>query len=519
MAQSDSYWEDRAVEQKKKELNNVKDYEKSYAKRLSETQKLIEKELEKWYAKYAEEDGTLDPFQAKKKLTDKELSGWKQSLSEWEKMAKSGGYEHEMKLEYYKSRVSRLKALEAQLKVYMAKQTKVDEAELSKLLKNTYEDSYYKGIYESQMSFGNINYDFARLDEDELNKVLQSNWAGSNFSKRIWGSSVDKLPETLTKSLFNGIALGFDRKRLVKMARVNLQNHSIYQIHRLVITEAAHIAEQARLDSYRDSGVEKYKFVARLESHTCSTCGSLDGQVFEVDEAVSGKNHPVMHPYCRCTTAIHNERVEALRKRKNMERRRWAYGKNGEIYRVKDIDFNTWKKTANLLQDAANNEPQITQDLKEILENSNAHLTGLDYRLKTFDSLARKVKGEPDSKMRDVVRYTSISTPENQVEDYINILASLEKKGYNKSAVKNYWLNSKNPYNGINTNFISPDGYEFELQFHTQESFDLKQGELHKLYEQQRILPNGSKEWLKLQEEMTKFSGSLRKPKNIGKVT
>ena len=65
---------------------------------------------------------------------------------------------------------------------------------------------------------------------------------------------------------------------------------------------------------------------------------------------------------------------------------------------------------------------------------------------------------------------------------------NLKKEGILVSAVKNYWTIPSNPYNGINANFLTSKYYEFELQFHTKESFDLKKGLLHELYEKQRVL-------------------------------
>lgn len=84
--------------------------------------------------------------------------------------------------------------------------------------------------------------------------------------------------------------------------------------------------------------------------------------------------------------------------------------------------------------------------------------------------------------MRDILRYTNISNVENQVDAYRKTIEQLIEKGYNVSAVKNYWNDHNNPYNGINVNFLTPAKYEFELQIHMKESFDLKNGKLHKFY-------------------------------------
>ncbi len=492
-----------------------------YNQRLKQTQKEIEQEINKWCAKYANEDGTIDPIEAKKQLRGADLQNFKYSLSEWERMAKAGGYDHEMNLEYYKSRVSRLQALQAQITSIMGKQTSGDVNKLSAVLKDTYSDTYNRSIYTTQQAKGQFSANFAHIDDNTLDAIIRSGWSGANFSQRLWGNATNLLPQVLTESLFRGIALGYGNDRIVKMARVKLQDFSANQIHRLVVTETAHITEQATLKSYKESGIEKYEYLATLESHTCEVCRGLDEKTFDVEKQVTGENYPPIHPYCRCTTApitSYDSRIDDLFDK--IDNTRWARnpetGKGGFIA---EIDFNTWKKSTDLLREAKNSEPKITEDLKGIISKTNSQLTGLDFRLKTLDSLARKVGNEPDAKMRDIVRYTTISTPENQVDEYSRILVSLLKKGYNISTVKNYWLNPLNPYNGINTNFFSPDGYEFELQFHTQESFDLKQGKLHELYEKVRVLDESQKEEIaKLNKEMFKLSSLLEKPKNIDEV-
>ncbi|AXY24774.1 hypothetical protein CL176_01385 [Suicoccus acidiformans] len=107
--------------------------------------------------------------------------------------------------------------------------------------------------------------------------------------------------------------------------------------------------------------------------------------------------------------------------------------------------------------------------------------------------------------------------PENLVKHTEGIIDKLSKKGYTLSRVRNTWLDDSNPYKGINTNLITPIGYEFELQFHTPESFAVKNGAMHELYEKQREL-NPIKDADKIQQidkEMFELSRSLKRPKDV----
>ena len=42
--------------------------------------------------------------------------------------------------------------------------------------------------------------------------------------------------------------------------------------------------------------IDKYEFLATLDSRTCSVCGKLDGKVFKLTEAKVGVNYPPLHP-------------------------------------------------------------------------------------------------------------------------------------------------------------------------------------------------------------------------------
>ena len=173
-----------------------------------------------------------------------------------------------------------------------------------------------------------------------------------------------------------------------------------------------------------------------------------------------------------------------------------------------------------MLSKAKSVEPKITSDLKIVMSNSNSRLVGLDYKVKSLSSLSRKLDNEPDANMRDIVRYTALLKPDNMVSKYAEIMENIGQKGYNISEVKNYWLDTNNPYNGINTNIKTPEGYEFELQFHTKESFDLKDGPLHELYEKQRVLDkfNDFEAYEKLNLDMYNLSRNLKRPNRIEEI-
>ena len=102
---------------------------------------------------------------------------------------------------------------------------------------------------------------------------------------------------------------------------------------------------------------------------------------------------------------------------------------------------------------------------------------------------------------------------------YKKTLTGMIDRGYSITKIKNTWLDDSNPYKGINVQLESPQEQKFELQFHTQESFDLKNSkEMHGLYEQARILSPGTDEYFEIEDKMFDLSEQLEEPDNITEI-
>lgn len=176
------------------------------------------------------------------------------------------------------------------------------------------------------------------------------------------------------------------------------------------------------------------------------------------------------------------------------------------------------------------NEPRITDDLKDVAKATGVQMVGLEYRLKSKDSYLRKVNSDSrnslDSKViddtiattNDVIRYTYQADKDHLVDSYNAVTRQIEAKGYSRIRVKNFWNDKRNPYNGVNAIYVSPTGQKFELQFHTPESFNLKNNELHKLYEEQRLDSTTPERRVELIKEMFILSSKLIKPKGIENI-
>ena len=156
------------------------------------------------------------------------------------------------------------------------------------------------------------------------------------------------------------------------------------------------------------------------------------------------------------------------------------------------------------LDKAAKEEPQVSKDLKDTFGANKAEFAGFDFRLKGKSSLVRKIKtdasaeaSETGSKVtrdlmkkatagiKDNLRYTALLDKNDYGAGYERIKKDLESKGYEFTKVKNTMAfpEKGNPYRGVNCQVKNKNGYTFELQFHTPQSFDIKEVKCHKDYE------------------------------------
>lgn len=375
-----------------------------------------------------------------------------------------------------------------------------------------------------------------KLSQSELNSILNYPWSGKTFSNRLWGN-VSKLEQNLSAAIVKSISSGQGVIEALKTMRQDSEICDMFKLEsskfkkaldNLVRTEYASFAQQGIAKSYEATGVEEYDVLTSEDEKVCTICGGVEkGNPYKLKDAVIGVNRGPFHGRCRCTDIPHipdlpasiDKEYEAMFGDLLDEFAKDQFGIRVNNKNNSKSDLYNPKSIAKQLLDRAQRaEPQITEDLVDIAKMTDTKLAGTRFRLKTLESLTRKVSQEPTAKMRDVVRFTAISDVENMVKDVNAFIAELDKRGYTVSAVKNYWINPSNPYNGINANFITPKNYEFELQFHTKESFDLKNGPLHEVYEKFRVLDPLSPEAAKLKNEMDQLSKSLERPQNIDKV-
>jgi hypothetical protein len=155
--------------------------------------------------------------------------------------------------------------------------------------------------------------------------------------------------------------------------------------------------------------------------------------------------------------------------------------------------------------------------LQSIAKANGGEMLGLPNRLKTMQSLARKIaSSEPKRDINDALRYTMSFDQQNFTRGVQDTMATLKAQGYSLTKLRNTFTPGKS-YMGINTFYDTPKGYTFELQFHTPASFDMKEGN-HFLYEAQRVLPEGDPQIKALNQQMIRNSSAIPIPPGVSSI-
>ncbi|MEO3751586.1 hypothetical protein [Streptomyces sp. B6B3] len=180
------------------------------------------------------------------------------------------------------------------------------------------------------------------------------------------------------------------------------------------------------------------------------------------------------------------------------------------------------------LRQTAAAEPRITNTMQDIAAGvDDGSLTGLDYRLKSEDSLKRKLATDllenpnltPEqalNRIKDSTRYTVEIPARNYTEGVQQAVNDLQARGFENVTFKNTW--DSPGYKGINSTWCDPvSGQIFEVQFHTPESFAAKM-DTHGLYETQRLPGVSPDEVARLQAQQDQIFNDVPVPGDAGDI-
>lgn len=294
------YWKNRFLKTSKDIYKADDEYVKELFNIYKETTESLNAQISNILNSF--EDMTM--AEAKKMLNKAELRGFKDNLKDFERKSKgfiTKDIEKELELTYKRVRISRLQAMEVEIKAYISNLLTKEQRNLFNHLTNVYKGAYYQDIYELQKVTGFST--IKALSEIDVKNIVNTSWLndGKGFSDRIWKRK-DHLINTLNREFRVALITGKSVNEITKMISDKL-NVSRSNAKRLVVTESSAVCSKARIETIRMVGAQRYEIVATLDLRTSKICRAMDGKVFNENEYVQGITAPPFHVNCRSTIA------------------------------------------------------------------------------------------------------------------------------------------------------------------------------------------------------------------------
>lgn len=336
-------------------------------------------------------------------------------------------------------------------------------------------------------------------------KVNAMTTANVQLIKSISSQYLDKVQNAVTQAVVNGKS-NKDLVQQIKDIGKTTEKRAIF-IARDQSSKLNAALTQAR---HEDMGITKYTWSTSGDERVRESHAEKDGQVFEYANPPADTGHPGHDFNCRCVAIPYL--VDVVKASSS------AQESPSEPIK-EDLSLSVDK----LVEKSQKIEPTITADINNIATKAGGKLVGLENRLKSPHSIKRKIEDEAAdgfskslslNKIRDAIRYTTVFREGDFVARYKAMQYLLAIKGYKTIIVKNTWKNDS-AYKGVNTFIQNEDGDVFEMQYHTQQSFDVKNGLLHKLYEKFRDPKTPIHEKEKLLLEMRKLSSKIKVPEGV----
>ena len=160
-------------------------------------------------------------------------------------------------------------------------------------------------------------------------------------------------------------------------------------------------------------------------------------------------------------------------------------------------------------------------------QDSDRHLVGLAHRLKGQDRIEEKVSTamsergrtaeQAFAEIKDAIRYT-LQYPDDKYSQGVRTdIERIKDAGFELAEFRNTWTDPE--YKGINSRWKVPEnGQLFEVQFHTQPSFEAKQ-ETHTAYERLRTLPSDHEEVYELRAYQREVTAKIPIPPGAPEVS
>ena len=336
------YWQERFKQMEEAQhdtsVQKVQEIQEQFDRSLA----AINGKINAWYQRFADNNG-VSMQEARRMLDTRELKEFQWNVQDYIKHAKeneiSGAWEKQLENASARVHISRLEALKIETQQEMEKLYGNCIDAIDHYIRDAYTSDFYHTAFEVQKGIG-VGTTMSRLDPETVEKIVSKPWAvdGKNFSDRLWENKT-KLINNVHNSLSRMCITGETPDRAITEISKQM-GVSKAQAGRVVMTESAAFANKARQDCMKELDVEQFEVVETLDSHTCETCGGMDGKYFPMSEFEVGVTAPPFHPNCRgCTCPYFDDEFDSVGERA-------ARGEDGKIYYVPvDMTYGDWKKS------------------------------------------------------------------------------------------------------------------------------------------------------------------------------
>ncbi|MBK3950181.1 minor capsid protein [Staphylococcus haemolyticus] len=292
-----TYWEDRAKEIIDEESKSDYEIAKEIQRIVDEMNADIEDEINRFYARYAINEG-ISFIEAKKKIDAVDVQQFSQKAKEYvENKDFSEKANQELKAYNTKMYVSREKLLQAQLGLIVT----YAYAQIEQSMYNYMESAYYRALKQQAGILGET----LQVSINDVKTIVFTPFEGHKWSTRLW-SDMETVRRHVQKITRHVLLRGRHPYEFIKDMRKDT-GATTYNMKRLLLTETARVQTLAsKRHMLEEHGPEsEYQFVAKMDSKTTKTCRSLNDKTFKVKDMVPGVNAPPMHPFCRSAVVPH----------------------------------------------------------------------------------------------------------------------------------------------------------------------------------------------------------------------
>ena len=420
-----SYWESRQAREMYEAMESAEETAKEIANIYAKASRELNYQITTIYERYRDKFNLSDEEATKLLNTLRDPGDLEELKKKLEGLKGPEAQEilKELESPAYRARIERLENLQSEIDRTMQEVYKQEKRISTDHYVDQLNDSYYREIYDLKKRTG-LDFSFSNVDEKEINRILQMNWSGANYSQRIWGNT-QGLARELKEQLLLGYLTGKSETDMAAELAVKYATGAS-NARRLVRTESAYVSGQAQAAADKEAGLDHYRILATLDLRTSDICREMDGKVFAYDDMEVGVNYPPFHPYCRTTvlSEIDDQDLSQLKRRsRDVE--------TGKVMTFPgDITYNQWYE-----KNVAHNPEAIFAE--QVAKHRGADIAQYKKYLKvigkkelgTISDFREKKYKNPDEYAnlkvlyREVNGYNGILQSENVITDTIKQVA------------------------------------------------------------------------------------------------